>query len=112
MCRTLRFGERTARPRGGASGIFLTPWELLSHGRKFFLPGDVYHSAMSWRTIIALLILVLQAIALFVPTVMGEAEPPKSFAVAELGRWFGEVLKFWAGFFRSMGSAPSLQVGA
>lgn len=63
---------------------------------------------LSWKKIIALLILLLQAIALFVPTAVHRAEPPTSFAAHELGRWFDDVVDFWLDLFGlGKGEEPS-----
>ena len=55
---------------------------------------------LGWKKIIALLILLLQAIALFVPSAVHKVEPPTSFAACELKRWFDDVVEFWLDLLR------------
>lgn len=81
---------------------------------KAFSCGNVYLSAMirrlGWKKIIALLILLLQAIALFVPTAVQKVDPPTSFAAHELKRWIDDVVEFWLDLFGPEREPDSSQV--
>jgi hypothetical protein len=55
---------------------------------------------LTWKQIIALLILLLQAVSVLIPTLAQQVEPPTSFVSDELGHWASQVKEFWLGLFQ------------
>lgn len=91
-------------PGTGSDGsLFAMGSAKTAVGRKISRWRGVYLSAMkrvTWGKLIALLILLLQAVAIFVPAITHRVEPPTSFASYELRRWIDDVVKFWVGLFK------------
>ena len=54
---------------------------------------------MTLRRII-IIILVLQLIAVLIPTLAHEARFPSSFTTQDIGQWFVDIYEYWRGVFQ------------
>jgi len=54
---------------------------------------------MNWRRIITIIILVLQLVAVLIPTLAHEARFPSSLSAQDIGQWFGGIYRYWREVF-------------